>query len=203
MTKEKRVRLKQHEETKRLLIDVSWQYLLQQSQANIFWKAKVIVSFLKLLATGLASSGLIALLFTDEQWLQIITTLISLLVFIVNGISKEYNYSDLYKRTNENAAALLSLREQTLGLLYDSTYGLKSNGEIEQIYHELYGRREELYKRLLPVTNSAIKKARNIFYSENGGLDGEWGLAENQVVPDELHQCVFEADTDIESDHAE
>lgn len=192
MTKEDRIRLKQHEEIKRFLIDVSWQYLLQQSQSNIFWRLKAIVSFMKLIAIGFASSGLIALLFTDEQWLQIMTTLISLLVFIVNGISREYNYADLYKRSRESTTALLSLREQALVLLYDSAYELKETDEIDHLYYELTGRREEVYAHLLPVTSTAIRRARKIFYSENGGLDGEWDLAEDKVIPDELRDCLAE-----------
>lgn len=197
MNKEDRIRLKQHEEIKRFLIDVSWHHLLQRSQSNIFWRLKTIVSFLKLLATGIASSGLIALLFTDEQWLQITTTLISLLVFIVNGISKEYNYSSLYKRSNEDATALLSLREQALELLYDVTYDLKESSYIERKYNEMVGRREELYSRLLPVTNTATRHAKKVFYSENGGQDGEWDLAEEKAVPDNLRQCPF----DYSGDH--
>lgn len=191
MNKKERIRLKQHDEIKRLLIDVSWHYLLQRSQSDIFWRLKAIVSFLKLLATGIASSGLIALLFTDERWLQVMTTLISLLVFIVNGVSKEYNYASLYKRSNEDATALLSLREQALELLYDVTYDLRSAESIEKVYGEMVEKREELYGHLLPVTNTATRRAKKIFYSKNGGQDGEWDLAEDKVIPDNLKQCIF------------
>lgn len=60
---------KLHEEVKRYIIDVSWHYLVYKRHADQLWKAKIGFHFAKLFATGIASSGLIALLFTDEQWL--------------------------------------------------------------------------------------------------------------------------------------
>ena len=138
------------------------------------------------------------------------TTMISLLVFIVNGVSKEYNYASLYKRSNEDATALLSLREQALELLYDVTYDLRLAESIEKVYGEMVEKREELYSHLLPVTNTATRHAKKIFYSKNGGQDGEWDLAKDKVIPDNLKECIFnypdeelddELDESINGDH--
>ena len=178
---------KLHEEVKRYIIDVLWHYLVYKRHADQLWKAKIGFHFAKLFATGIASSGLIALLFTDEQWLQIATTILSLIVFLINGLSRDYNYQELYKKSSRDAIRLWQLREESLDLLYEITYHLSSEEQSEARLSELLKQRQTIYEGLLPVPNKTLRRTQKHFYTSNAPIE-EWQQAEEKVIPEELRQ---------------
>ena len=176
---------KLHEEVKRYIIDVSWHYLVHKRHSDHLWKAKIGVHFAKLFATGVASSGLIALLFTDEQWLQVATTILSLIVFLINGISRDYNYQELYKKANRDANKLWWLREESLDLLYEIKYQLSDIEVCEARLKELDKERLVIYEGLSPVSNRLLRKVHKQFYQVTAPLE-EWTHAEEKVIPEQL-----------------
>lgn len=182
-------RNKLHEEVKRYIVDVSWHYFVYKRYANQLWHIKIIVHFIRLLATGVASSGLIALLFTDEMWLQLATTILSLIVFLINGISRDYNYQDLYQKASKDAVRLWQLREDSLDLLYDITYHLSDIEENEIRFQQFIEEQRVIYEGLLPVSARLLRKV-NKYYQTNIIME-EWSKAEEKIIPEELRSILI------------
>lgn len=184
------LRNKLHEEVKRYIVDVSWHYFVYKRYANQLWRMKIIVHFARLLATGIASSGLIALLFTDEAWLQLATTILSLIVFLINGISRDYNYQDLYKKASKDAVRLWQLRKDSLDLLYDITYYLSDIEENEKRFQQFIEEQRVIYEGLLPVPARLLRKVNKMYYQTDIIME-EWSKAEERIIPEELRSILL------------
>lgn len=111
----------------------------------------------------------------------------SLIVFLINGLSRDYNYQELYKKSSRDAIRLWQLREESLDLLYEITYHLSSEEQSEARLSELLKQRQTIYEGLLPVPNKTLRLTQKHFYTSNAPIE-EWQQAEEKVIPEELRQ---------------
>lgn len=102
----------------------------------------------QIVLAAITTSGTLAILFTDQFWLKLVTALVSLLTLIVSGYMKGFDPGAAAQKHRDTAADLWAIRESYLSLLTD----IVSGAITEDLARE---RRDSLQSALAAIYKSA------------------------------------------------
>lgn len=102
----------------------------------------------QIVLAALTTSGSLAILFTDQFWLKLVTASVSLLTLFVSGYMKGFDPGATAQKHRDTAADLWAIRESYLSLLTDMTAGAIS----DELARE---RRDALQTALAAIYKSA------------------------------------------------
>lgn len=102
----------------------------------------------QIVLAAVTTSGTLAILFTDQFWLKLVTALVSLLTLIVSGYMKGFDPGAAAQKHRDTAADLWAIRESYLSLLTDIVSGAISADVARE-------RRDNLQSALAAIYKSA------------------------------------------------
>lgn len=97
---------------------------------------------------AVTTSGTLAILFTDQFWLKLVTAAVSLITLFVSGYMKGFDPGATAQKHSDTAADLWAIRESYLSLLTDMTARSISNNVARE-------RRDSLQVALAAIYKSA------------------------------------------------
>lgn len=114
----------------------------------------------QIVLAALTTSGVLAILFTDEFWLKLVTALASLISLFVTGYMKGFDPGATAQKHRDTAADLWAIRESYLSLLTDIASGGVSESEARSRRDELQEALAAIYKSAPGTTSKAYGKAQ-------------------------------------------
>jgi ABC-type multidrug transport system fused ATPase/permease subunit len=109
---------------------------------------------------AITTSGTLAILFTDDFRLKLITALVSLITLFVSGYMKGFDPGAAAQKHRDTAADLWAIRESYLSLLTDFAGGAISEDLARERRDNLQGALAAIYKSAPGTTPKAYGKAQ-------------------------------------------
>ena len=114
----------------------------------------------QIVLAALTTSGVLAILFTDEFWLKLVTALASLISLFVTGYMKGFDPGATAQKHRDTAADLWAIRESYLSLLTDLASGSVGEADARNKRDELQNALAAIYKSAPGTTPKAYGKAQ-------------------------------------------
>lgn len=109
---------------------------------------------------ALTTSGVLAILFTDDFWLKLVTAVASLLSLFVTGYMKGFDPGATAQKHRDTAADLWAIRESYLSLLTDIASSSVNEAEAREKRDKLKDALSAIYKSAPGTTAKAYGKAQ-------------------------------------------
>ena len=114
----------------------------------------------QIVLAAITTSGTLAILFTDEFWLKLITALVALLALIVSGYMKGFDPGAMAQKHRDTAADLWAIRESYLSLLTDIVSGAITDNIARERRDSLTTALAAIYKAAPGTTPKAYGMAQ-------------------------------------------
>lgn len=114
----------------------------------------------QLALSALTTSGMLAILFTENFKLKVVTALVSLITLFVSGYTKGFDPGADAQKHRETASELWTIRESYLSLLTDLASGAISEEVARERRDNLQNALGAIYKSAPGTTPKAYKLAR-------------------------------------------
>lgn len=119
------------------------------------------MEYLRIGLSALTSSGIIAIVFTDNICLKIATAIVSAISLFISTYYKTYDLKSLQKQHKKSAIDLLELREDFTTVLCDIKMNRHTEEELIEIRDNLIKRKIEIAKSTLDADCKSVNEARN------------------------------------------
>lgn len=123
---------------------VVWTHKTQEKCADIVFSCNSRYRWAQIILSAITTTGVLASLFTDENWVGVTSAFVSFVLVCVNMYLKHYDLGKIAQRHADAAVEIWDVRESYLSLLIDLRL---PNVDITEIQK----RRDELQKRLKRV----------------------------------------------------
>ena len=90
---------------------VVWSHKIQEKQADIYAEHFKMMETAKVLSASLTSVGIMSLIFTDQLWIKIISTLISFVTVFVSALFKSFDLQTMVGQHKAAANNILAVRD--------------------------------------------------------------------------------------------
>lgn len=140
-------------------MSVVWSHKIQEKEADIISKQFKLYEIIRILCTSLTSVGLISLIFVDQFWIKLISTIVSFLSTFISLFFKSFdlqNSSSVHKKT---ALDLLVVRDKLRFLLLEVRINNTSINELLKKYEAIQNELAEVYKNAPNTTDKAVRRA--------------------------------------------
>ena len=114
----------------------------------------------QIVLAALTTSGVLAILFTDDFWLKLVTAVASLLSLFVTGYMKGFDPGATAQKHRDTAADLWAIRESYLSLLTDIASSSVNEAEAREKRDKLKDALSAIYKSAPGTTAKAYGKAQ-------------------------------------------
>lgn len=114
----------------------------------------------QIVLAAVTTSGTLAILFSDQFWLKLITATVSLITLFVSGYMKGFDPGAAAQKHRDTAADLWAIRESYLSLLTDMTAGAISNDIARERRDSLQAALAAIYKSAPGTTSEAYGLAQ-------------------------------------------
>lgn len=139
---------------------VVWSHKIQEKQADIYSLKYKYMETINIIAASLTSVGIVSLLFTDELWLKILSSLLSFISIFVSAFFKSFNLQELVSLHNKTAQKLLCVRDELKFLLMLICLKQKEINELTDMYKSIVIKLDKIYAEAPRTTDKAVDKAR-------------------------------------------
>jgi hypothetical protein len=164
---------------------VVWTHKIQEKQADLYLKSYKCLETIRIISSSVTSVGIISLLFIDELWVKLFSTIVSLISAIISALFKSFNTQDLSIANKKAAVDLLEIRDKYQHLLLTVRAGEKSYDELDKEYVALEEEKHIIYKTL-PQTTDKAKDMASVALKIS--KDNEFPDSEvNSYLPKSLH----------------
>jgi hypothetical protein len=139
---------------------VVWSHKIQEKQADIFDVRFKWMEIAKITAASLTSVGIVSLIFSDQLWIKIVSTIISFISVFVSAFFKSF---DLQAMVNQHKAAannLLIIRDDLKLLLLQIRLQKDDPIDLYEKYESTVHRLDKIYVDAPKTTNKAVEMAR-------------------------------------------
>ncbi len=179
----KNLQLKQHEEVKGLIEDLSFKAELQLKQSELYIRKIKAVKACKIIFTSMVLTGVTVSVFINSDILKILTAIGAGVPLVLSSLDNTADNYKLNSITYKDSESVGELKEKAISILYDITYNLNSVENIQKEIDKLNMRRKKLYKELTIHSKKAEKLASKSL-TENLEVTGE----EEYLIPKELRE---------------
>lgn len=114
----------------------------------------------QLVLSALISSGLVAIILTDQFWVEIITAIISFILLCINSYLKDFNLASEVEKHNTAAKDVLNIREKYFSLIRDIMADEEPISELVKRRDLLQDELSTTYHNLPRTTSKDYDKAR-------------------------------------------
>ena len=136
-----------------------WTHKIQECQADIYLEKHNKMETLRIALSAITTSGICTVVFIDENWLKILTALISVVSLFINSYFKVYDLDALQKHHKSSAIDLLELREVLIAILCDIKLDKYNEDTLMQKRDEILKKQMDIYKECLDASSEAVTRA--------------------------------------------
>lgn len=157
------------------LCSVVWSHKIQEKQADIYAKHFKVMETAKILSASLTSVGIVSLIFTDQLWIKIISTLISFISVFISALFKSFDLQIMVGQHKAAANNLLAVRDDLKLLILQIKLQENDPNTLYDRYEEIVHQLDKVYVDAPNTTDKAVALARialNIT-KDNTFTDGE------------------------------
>ena len=151
----KELRDRQHREMKKIIEDLSWNGEIHRKQGEIYIGRANAIKVCKIIFGSLTSIGLILSIFIDVSMLRVFTAILSMVPLLLSCTDHSKEFYNLNYIENRDLNNILDLRDKSISLLYDITYGINSAEENQKEMDRIILRKKRLYESLLVPSKRA------------------------------------------------
>ncbi len=137
-----------------------WSHKIQEKQADIYQGQYRWMETVNILCASLTSVGILSTIFVDYLWIKVVSAILSFATVFIAAYFKSFDLTKLAKAHKEAANKLLALRNEIMSVLTSIKMKEKPLSELEDHYHELMSKANELYKDVPSTTDKAVRLAR-------------------------------------------
>lgn len=138
---------------------VCWSHKIQESQAQIeLWWYKLL-EIIRVGISAILTCGLVSLLFTNNNYIQIAAALISALILFITGYFQLHKLPEIIYSHKSIANQLLVIRDSLQNLLMDLYLGLTPFYEIENKYNIILSQLHIIYENAPNTSSKAVDEA--------------------------------------------
>jgi len=138
---------------------VVWTHKIQEKQADIYNERHEFIETVNIVIVSVTACGIISLVFTDQLWVKIGASLLSLATIGISVYDKTFNLRDSGARHKIAANKLLAIRNELLRVIADVHVHKESVDAIKSRYQEIMVRLSEVYSEIPTTTNKAVERA--------------------------------------------
>lgn len=138
---------------------VVWTHKIQEKQADIYNERYELIETSNIVIVSVTACGIISLVFTDQLWIKIGASLLSLLTIAISVYDKTFNLRDLGAQHKIAANKLISVRNELLQIIADIHIHKDSVDTINSRYQELVVRLNKIYSEIPTTTSKAVERA--------------------------------------------
>ena len=155
---------------------VVFTHKVHEKCADRYTNTNRIFRLTQLILLALISSGLIAIILTEQLWIEIITAVISFILLCVNSYLKDFNPASEAEKQNIAAKDVLNLREKYFSLIRDIM-------AEEWSIPELITRRDTLQKELMSTYRNLPRTTSKDYTEARRALfeDDEFSCKEDEI----------------------
>jgi len=129
---------------------VVWTHKIQEKQADIYNERCEFIE---------TACGIVSLLFTDQFWIKIGASLLSLATIAISVYDKTFNLRDLGVQHKIAANKLISIRNELLQIIAEIHVHKESVETINSRYQEIAIKLSKVYSEIPTTTSKAVKRA--------------------------------------------
>ena len=137
-----------------------WSHKIQEKQADIYKTRYSWMETASILCASLTAVGILSTIFTGQLWIKIASAILSFATAFIVAYFKSFDLDALTKTHKEVANKLLILRNEITYLLTAIKLKEKPIAELEDKYHELMDKANEVYRVAPITTDKAVKLAK-------------------------------------------
>lgn len=185
---EEKIQLKQHNEVKKIVQELQWNYEVQIKQGEIYIRKIKAVKACKIIFTSLTLVGIILSIFINASMLRIFTSVFAVVPLMLSILDNTFSNYKLNSISYKDALNIECLKEKAISILFDITYNLENQDNIQKEMEKLITSRKELYNSINIPSKRAEKLAlKNI----KTNIDNE--DEEDALIPQELREIRVKA----------
>jgi hypothetical protein len=139
---------------------VVYSHKTHEKQADICAGVLTGYKLAQIALAAVTTSGALAILFTEQFWLKLITAFVSLVSLFVTGYMKGFDPGAAAQKHRDTAADLWAIRESYLSLLADFSSGAISDDLARKRRDDLQNALAAIYKSAPGTTPKAYGKAQ-------------------------------------------
>lgn len=139
---------------------VLWTHKTQEKCADILNGKNNFIKQFQIILSAITTTGIVTIIFdANNQFVKIITALISLALLILNTYLKKYDLGEIAQKHSECASNLWNIRENYFSLLTDIRAGNISIEEMLKKRDKLQNELHNIYKGSPRTISKAYNKA--------------------------------------------
>lgn len=178
------------ENVRHTFMSVVWSHKIQEKEADILSEKFKLYELIRIVCASLTSVGLISLIFIDEFWIKLISTIVSFISTFISMFFKSFEVQNNVSNHKKTAIDLLILRDKFRLLLIEIRMNKADTKEIFQKYDNLQRELGEVYKVAPNTTDKAVERA---YKALEINKDNEFSDKEIDVnLPNSLKRRSFE-----------
>ncbi|MCF0210718.1 MAG: SLATT domain-containing protein [Bacteroidales bacterium] len=147
--------------------NVEWTHKIHEKAADIYTCINTWIRWFQLLLSFFVSADVVSQMNTESPVIHWYLVVCSLLLMLVNTISKGFDFGGLANKHIITANSLWGLREEYRSFKNDILAGIYTIDEIRARRDELQNAVQEVYKTAPRTFGRAYKKAKSDFESGN------------------------------------
>lgn len=165
---------------------VAYSHKTHEKAAEICFKNVQYIKVSQITLSGILSGSLLFSIFGESKYALILSSLLSLILFILNTYTKENNLIENGLKFKRTANRLWLIREKYLSLLTDSIGNLVALETIRKTRDSLQNELSAIYNESPPTTDKAYRKAQKALkYNEELYFSQE---ELNMLLPERLRK---------------
>lgn len=146
---------------RQIFAGVVWTHKIQEKQADIYLEQYNMMETWKIALSAITTSGICTVIFIDENWLKILTAVISMASLFINSYFKVYDLKSLQQHHKKSAIDLLELREELIAILCDIKSGRYQEDELISKRDIILNKQMNIYKKCLDASDEAVNRAND------------------------------------------
>ncbi len=140
-------------------MSVVWSHKIQEKEADLLNEKFKRYETIRIVCSSLTSVGLISLIFIDEFWIKLISTIVSFISAFISMFFESFEVQNNILSHKKTAVDLLILRDKFRLLLLEIQMNHTHTEELFQKYEDLQRQLGEVYKAAPNTTDKAVKIA--------------------------------------------
>ena len=138
---------------------VVWSHKTQEKCAEIILLKNNVIKLFQIGLSAFTTTGILIVVFGENQTIGIITALISALLFAINTYVKEHDLGEIAQKHSDSANELWDIREKYLSLITDLKAGIFDVNQIIKQRDLLQEKLSSVYKGSPRTISKAYKEA--------------------------------------------
>lgn len=154
-------RKKLEDNVRHTFMSVVWSHKIQEKQADILTEKFRCYESIRIVCASLTSVGLISLIFVNEFWLKLVSTIVSFISTSISMFLKSFEVQNNISNHKTTAVDLLIIRDKLRLLLVEIQINNISTKDLFHKYEALQIQLGKVYKDAPNTSDKAVKRASN------------------------------------------